>query len=82
VIEPETRLEYTIPIVKVGFRRYAPYGDKNDEMGSYEGFGRHCDENIPSYSAKIQRPDTCSKHTPVVTQNGGSAKTTAVDDSA
>jgi hypothetical protein len=81
VIEPESRLEYTIPIVKVGFRRYTSmHGEKSDDLGTYDGFGRACDENIPSYSAKIQRPDTCSKHAPVVSQNGGGAKPTAVDD--
>jgi hypothetical protein len=40
VIEPETRTEFIMPMLKIGFRQYSTEGDKEDEMGKFFGFSK------------------------------------------
>jgi hypothetical protein len=80
VVEPETRPDYEVPIIKVGFRRYSQQGEKTDEMGKYDGFGTACDEFIPAYSARIQKPDTFSKNKPDSSKSQDSKKVNAMDE--
>ena len=61
VIEPEDRVVYAMPMIKVGYRVYHKEGDNKDTMGDYFGYGTSCDEFIGSFSVKIQKVGTYTK---------------------
>jgi hypothetical protein len=60
VIEPESRTEYNMPMIKVGFRKYHDKGEKEDHRGGkYDGADG--ETLIGSCTVRIQKPGSYTK---------------------
>ena len=47
-----------MPHITVGFRRYCPEGENEDEMGKYNGKTATHDLRLPLYSVRVQKANS------------------------